>query len=325
VSDNRPVTELSGAQMTRPDTRLVEPRAGRRCVVMGVLNVTDDSFSDGGLYYDRDTAVDRGLELYRLGADIVDVGGESTRPGAHRVDSAVELERVIPVITKLAAAGVPTSIDTMRARVAAAAIEAGVTIVNDVSGGRADADMAGVVAAAGVPWILMHWRAVPDYRHVGTAAHYDDVVDDVLTELGRQIDLAVTAGVRPERIVLDPGLGFAKAAADDWTLLGAIPQLAATGFPILVGASRKRFLGRLLGSNDARSTPEHYRTEPVGDEPPMRPPTGREVATAAVSALAATNGAWGVRVHDVTASLDAIAVADAWAAARENQRKRRSQ
>jgi dihydropteroate synthase len=290
---------------------LVRPRGDRQCVVMGVLNVTSDSFSDGGRYLARDRAVAHGIELYRMGADIIDVGGESTRPGADRIDPAIEAARVAPVIAELTAAGVPTSVDTMRAAVAEAAIAAGVWAVNDVSGGRADPDMARVVAASGVPWILMHWRADADYRHVGPAAHYDDVVGEVIGELVEQVDLAISAGVHPERIVLDPGLGFAKSPQHDWALLAALPRLAATGFPVLVGASRKRFLGRLLGAADARLAAP--RT--ASDAAPMRPVAEREVATSAVSALAAANGAWGVRVHDVRSSLDAIAVAQAWAAA----------
>ncbi|MGV9679010.1 dihydropteroate synthase [Nocardia sp. NPDC003482] len=262
---------------------------------MGVVNVTGDSFSDGGRYLDPNLAVAHGLSLYEAGADIIDVGGESTRPGAVRVDPATEAARVVPVIRELVAAGVPTSVDTMRAPVADAALAAGVSVVNDVSGGRADPDMVKVVAAAEVPWILMHWRADADYRHTGRAEHYDDVVAEVRDELSMQVDLAMAAGVHPGRLVLDPGLGFAKNAAHNWALLGALPELTAHGLPILIGASRKRFLGALLA-----------------DDSGPRPPDGRETATATISALAALHGAWGVRVHDVRASLDAIAVADAW-------------
>lgn len=273
----------------------VGARDGRSCVVMGVVNVTSDSFSDGGRYLDPELAIAHGVRLHAAGADIIDVGGESTRPGAVRIDAATEAARVTPVIRGLVAAGVPTSVDTMRAAVAAAAIEAGVSVVNDVSGGRADADMVRVVAAARVPWILMHWRAGADYRHTGPADHYDDVVAEVLAELTAQVDLAVAAGVDPSRLILDPGLGFAKNAEHNWALLGALPELVAHGLPVLIGASRKRFLGSLLA-----------------DEAGPRPPDGRETATAAISALAALHGAWGVRVHDVRASLDAIAVTDAW-------------
>ncbi|MBF6062449.1 dihydropteroate synthase [Nocardia terpenica] len=277
---------------------LIAPRGGRSCVVMGVVNVTSDSFSDGGRYLDPARAIAHGIELYRAGADIVDVGGESTRPGAARIDPETEAERVVPVIRGLVAAGVPASVDTMRASVAEAAVAAGVSVVNDVSGGRADPDMVKVVAATEIPWILMHWRADADYRHAGPAERYTDVVAEVLTELSAQVDLAMAAGVHPGKLVLDPGLGFAKNADHNWALLGALPELAAQGLPILIGASRKRFLGALLA-----------------DDQGPRPPDGRETATATISALAALHGAWGVRVHDVRASLDAIAVADSWRAA----------
>lgn len=283
--------------------RSVGARGGRSCVVMGVVNVTSDSFSDGGRYLDPELAIAHGVELYRAGADIIDVGGESTRPGAVRVDPAAEAARVTPVIRGLVAAGVPTSVDTMRAAVAEAAIDAGVAVVNDVSGGRADPDMVKLVASADVPWILMHWRAGADYRHTGPADHYDDVVAEVLAELTAQVDVAVAAGVDPARLILDPGLGFAKNAEHNWALLGALPELVSNGLPILVGASRKRFLGALLA-----------------DDAGPRPPDGRETATATVSALAALHGAWGVRVHDVRASLDAIAVTAAW----QNAARRRS-
>ncbi|PPI95368.1 dihydropteroate synthase [Nocardia nova] len=284
---------------------LITPRDGRSCVVMGVVNVTSDSFSDGGRYLDPAVAVAHGVRLYQAGADIIDVGGESTRPGAVRIDPETEAQRVVPVIRGLVEAGVPTSVDTMRASVAAAAIDAGVSVVNDVSGGRADAGMVKVVAAAEIPWILMHWRANADHRHIGPADHYDDVVCEVLAELSSQVDLAMAAGVHPSRLVLDPGLGFAKNAEHNWALLGALPELTAQGLPILVGASRKRFLGSLLA-----------------DESGPRPPDGREVATATISALAAQHGAWGVRVHDVRSSLDAIAVADAWRRAAESAGRR---
>jgi len=287
------VSEMSAAPVAGSDPA--------RMVVMGILNVTADSFSDGGQFLDRDAAIARGLELQRIGVDIVDVGGESTRPGATRVDPKLEADRIAPVIEELVAAGIRVSVDTMRASVAAAAIEAGAGIVNDVSGGRADPDMASVVADAGVPWILMHWRSAGDYVHRGSADHYDDVVRDVRDELLSQVDLALKAGVDSSSIILDPGLGFAKNADHNWALLRALPEFNATGFPVLVGASRKRFLGSLLSDPDGNP----------------RPPGGRETATAVVSALAAREGAWGVRVHDAQASLDAIAVVDAWNRGRE--------
>ncbi|MDF3284251.1 dihydropteroate synthase [Gordonia sp. N1V] len=272
---------------------------------MGIINVTADSFSDGGRYLDLDAALAHGQQLLDDGADLIDVGGESTRPGAIRVDPAIETARVAPVISALTDLGATVSVDTMRASVAAAAIEAGARIVNDVSGGRADADMARVMADAGLPWILMHWRPAGDdsdagrrFTHrVDDVGGYHDVVAEVSRELLGQVDAAVSAGVDPDRIILDPGLGFAKTADHNWALLHALPTFVGLGFPILVGASRKRFLGTLLAAGGAD-----------------RPPAGRDVATAAVSTLAAAGGAWGVRVHDVAASRDAVLVAAAWRA-----------
>lgn len=283
-----------------------------RTVVMGVLNVTADSFSDGGRYLDPAAAIARGLQLAAAGADIVDVGGESTRPGAHRVPADAEADRVLPVIAALADAGLVCSVDTTRSVVAAAAVTAGARIVNDVSGGLADPEMAAVVADAGVPWILMHWRG--HSADMDALATYDDVVEDVRAELFERVAAAVAAGVAEADLVLDPGLGFAKTAAHNWTLLNALPRMtgrdltgrdptgalvdktgsAGWGFPILIGASRKRFLGSLL----------------AGDEG-LRPPDGREAATTAVSTLAAAAGVWGVRVHEPSASLDAVRVAGA--------------
>ncbi len=265
-----------------------------RCVVMGVLNVTPDSFSDGGRYLGLDQALEHAREMWTRGADLIDVGGESTRPGASRVDAATELRRVLPVIETLAAEGVALSVDTTRAAVAAAALEAGAHVINDVSGGLADPDMARVAAEAGVPWVLMHWRG--HSKDMQALAEYEDVVADVRAELLSRVDAALAAGVAESAIVLDPGLGFAKNAEHDWALLRGLDSLLSLGFPVLVGASRKRFLGRLLSEKDG--TP--------------RPPDGREDATAAISALAAAAGAWGVRVHEVGASLDAVAVAAAW-------------
>jgi dihydropteroate synthase len=270
-----------------------------RCVVMGVLNVTPDSFSDGGRYLDPEAAIAHGIAMFRRGADMIDVGGESTRPGAGRVDADVESARVVPVIKELAAAGVPVSVDTTRAKVAEDALIAGARIVNDVSGGLADPDMAKVVVAHGVPWILMHWRGPSSTMN--SLATYSDVVAEVRAELCERVDAAVAAGAAPESLVLDPGLGFAKHAEHDWALLHGLSSLLELGFPVLVGASRKRFLGRLLADADGHP----------------RPPDGREDATAAVSALAAAAGAWGVRVHDVEKSLDAVAVTAAWRAGRQ--------
>ncbi|MGH4017375.1 MAG: dihydropteroate synthase [Pseudonocardiaceae bacterium] len=265
-----------------------------RCVVVGILNVTPDSFSDGGRFLDRDDAVAHGLRLHAQGADLVDVGGESTRPGAQRVDATTEIARVVPVLRELAAHGVPCSVDTTRAAVAEAALEAGARIVNDVSGGLADPAMAPLMARCQAPWVLMHWRGHSD--RMDELASYHDVVAEVRAELVARVDSAVLAGVDPAALVLDPGIGFAKKAAHNWALLGNLDVLAELGFPLLIGASRKRFLGALLAEADGT----------------MRRPEGRETATAAVSALAAAAGAWGVRVHDVTGSRDAVAVATAW-------------
>jgi dihydropteroate synthase len=266
--------------------------------VMGVVNVTEDSFSDGGRFLDRDRAIEHGLALVAAGAAVVDVGGESTRPGATRVDADVESARVLPVISELVRHGVTVSIDTMHADVARSALEHGAQIVNDVSGGRADPAMAPLVAEAGVPWILMHWRSVAS-DHPHTVPTYGDVVTDVRDELLASVDAAVSAGVDPARLIIDPGLGFAKSAQHNWTLLAALPELVGTGIPVLVGASRKRFLGALLADRDGG----------------LRPPDGRETATAVISALAMMHGAWGVRVHDVQASVDALKVVEAWESA----------
>ncbi len=269
--------------------------SGGPLTVMGVVNVTDDSFSDGGRYLHPGRAVEHALALRADGAAIIDVGGESTRPGAVRVDPAVESARVVPVIKELAAQGITVSIDTMRAAVAQAAIDNGAEIVNDVSGGRADPDMARVVAEAGVPWVLMHWRSIGAAQTHDVPA-YRDVVAEVRDELLGAVDAAVSAGVDPGKLIIDPGLGFAKTAQHNWTLLHALPEFVATGIPVLVGASRKRFLGALLAAPDGA----------------VRSPDGRETATAVISALSALHGAWAVRVHDVRASVDAVKVVAAW-------------
>jgi dihydropteroate synthase len=262
--------------------------------VLGVLNVTPDSFSDGGRYLDHDHAVAHGVGMRDSGADLVDVGGESTRPGAGRIGPDVEAARVVPVVRDLVAAGVRVSIDTTRAEVAEQALAAGASVVNDVSGGLADPRMAALVAEARVPWILMHWRGPS--ATMNRLAGYEDVIGEVRAELVARVDAAVLAGVDPARLVLDPGLGFAKTAAHNWALLRRLDVLVDLGFPVLVGASRKRFLGELLAAADGT----------------VRPADGRNGATAAVSALAAHSGAWGVRVHDVESTMDAIAVAAAW-------------
>jgi dihydropteroate synthase len=273
------------------------PRPGR-CVVMGVLNVTPDSFSDGGCFADTASAVAHGLAMHAAGADFVDVGGESTRPGADRVDAAEECRRVLPVIRELGAAGVRTSVDTTRAEVAEAAITAGAALVNDVSGGLADDGMAKLVAETGIPWVLMHWRG--HSWEMYAAARYGDVVTEVCAELIARVEDVVAAGVAPEQLVLDPGLGFAKNADHNWALLAGLDRLVGIGLPVLVGASRKSFLGRLLAGPDG--TP--------------RPAEGRDDATLATTVLAAEAGAWGVRVHDAAASMDAVRTVAAVRAAR---------
>ncbi len=277
---------------------LPEPIASlARPVVIGVLNVTPDSFSDGGLHFTAQRAIAHGLQLARQGADLVDVGGESTRPGASRIDVTEEARRVLPVIEGLREAGVPTSIDTMRASIARDAVLAGACLVNDVSGGLADPAMTTVIADLGVPFVIMHWRGHSD--RMADLDNYRDVVAEVMAELGERVDAALAAGIRAESIVIDPGIGFAKEADHNWTLLRALPELASMGYPVLVGASRKRFLGSLLADPDGVP----------------RPLDGRDVATDAVSALAATFGAWAVRVHDVAGSVDAVRVGQAWRSA----------
>jgi dihydropteroate synthase len=272
------------------------PKADR-CLVMGVVNVTPDSFSDGGHWFGADAAIRHGLDLVAQGADIVDVGGESTRPGAQRVSEEEELRRVGPVVAELVQAGVPVSIDTMRASVAEFALEAGAQLVNDVSGGLADPQMPRLVAAAGVSYVVVHWRG---HSHdMYSRAVYTDLVGEVRAELARRIEAVVAAGVDPGRIVVDPGLGFGKRPEHNWPLLACLAdvgQLGGRTFPVLVGASRKGFLGLLLAGPDG--TP--------------RPLDGRDAATVAVSALAAAAGAWCVRVHQVPANADAVRVAAAW-------------
>jgi dihydropteroate synthase len=275
-----------------------------RCLVMGVVNVTPDSFSDGGLWYGADAAIAHGLDLVAQGADIVDVGGESTRPGAQRISAAEELRRVGPVVTGLVQAGVPVSIDTMRAQVAEFALAAGARLVNDVSGGLADPAMPALVAAAGVCYVVMHWRG--HSRQMYSRAVYADVVAEVRDELARRVDAVIAAGVDPGHIVLDPGLGFGKRPEHNWPLLAGladVARLAGGTFPVLIGASRKRFLGNLLAGPDG--TP--------------RPFEACDGATVAITALAAAAGAWCVRVHQVPLNADAVRVAAAWRAAEKGR------
>ncbi|MFF2729306.1 dihydropteroate synthase [Streptomyces sp. NPDC058008] len=261
-----------------------------RCAVMGVVNVTPDSFSDGGRWFDTTAAIKHGLELVAEGADLVDVGGESTRPGASRVDEAEELRRVIPVVRGLASEGVTVSVDTMRAVVAEQSVSAGAALVNDVSGGLADPDMVRVVADAGVPFVVMHWRGFSE--SMNSRAVYGDVVGDVLAELRQRMEAVVEGGVDPGQLVIDPGLGFAKDAAQDLALVARLDRLHELGRPLLVAASRKRFLGHVLAGEGAAP-------------PPARE---RDAATAAVSALSAAAGAWAVRVHAVRPTADAVRV-----------------
>jgi dihydropteroate synthase len=263
---------------------------------MAVLNVTPDSFSDGGRFFHADLAIEQAMHQVDLGADLIDVGGESTRPGADRISASEELSRVLPVVESLAGNGVPVSIDTMRADVARAAVAAGAALLNDVSGGLADDAMLPVVAEAGVPVVLMHWRGHSDRMHV-QAQYPTGVVREVVDELEARLGAAVHAGVLPDRVVLDPGLGFAKEAEHNWALLSSLESLVGLGQPLLVGASRKRFLGELLG-----------------DEVGPRPVGERDDATLAVTALAAGAGAWCVRVHDARGNVDAVRVAQAWKA-----------
>lgn len=277
-----------------------------RTLVMGIVNVTTDSFSDGGRWIELDNAVAHAHELVRLGADMIDVGAESTRPGATRVAPDVEAARASALINELSAAGIRSSVDTMRASTAEAAAEAGVDMINDVSGGLADPRMFDVMADTALPVCLMHWRTVQGGEFgnaAGAADHGGDVVADVHATLERLVDKAEKAGVRRDQIVLDPGLGFAKTAEDNWALLGALPEFIAGEFPVLVGASRKRFLTQIRAARGL----EHG---PVDADP----------ATAAVTALSAQLGAWGVRVHEVAVSRDAVDVSAAWLKGQEARR-----
>lgn len=258
--------------------------------VMAVVNVTPDSFSDGGDWLAPDRAITRGLALLAEGAHMIDVGGESTRPGIARTDAAEELRRILPVVTALAEAGAVVSVDTMRSEVAEATVAAGAGIVNDVSGGLADPAMLPLVADLGVPYVAMHWRA--HSTDMQNLTHYSDVVRDVRNELEARVEAALAAGIAAERLILDPGIGFAKTAEHNWTLLENLDPIAALGFPLLVGVSRKGFLGDLLA-----------------DETGPRPPKQRDDATAVITAFLAQRGIWAVRTHTVRNHLDAIAVA----------------
>jgi len=260
---------------------------------MGVVNVTPDSFSDGGQWFEPAAAIEHGMLLLEQGADILDIGGESTRPGAGRPSEDEELRRVLPVVRELARQGATCSIDTMRSAVAARALGVGASMVNDVSGGLADEAMAKVVATSEVPFVVMHWRGHSDLMQ--SNAVYGDVVQDVCAELSVRVDALLEAGVDRQQLVLDPGFGFAKLPGHNWSLLRRLDQVQALGFPVLVGTSRKSFLGRMG----------------VADDEPPRPAPERDAATAATSVLAAVARVWAVRVHDVPSTLDALRVVEA--------------
>lgn len=264
-----------------------------RTLVMGVINVTPDSFSDGGVYADPREASGAGIAMLAAGADLIDVGGESTRPGAARITPAEELRRILPVVTELAAAGACVSVDTSRAQVAAAALDAGACLVNDVTGG-ADPEMFALVAQRRVPYVLMHGRGPSvDMHH---RAQYGDVVAEVCGELDDRLAAARAAGIAADALILDPGIGFAKNGAHNWALLAALDRLQQLRQPLLIGTSRKSFLGRLLPDDAGHP----------------RPVDRRDAATVATTALAAAQGVWAVRVHAVRASADAVRVAAAW-------------
>lgn len=261
--------------------------------IMGVLNVTPDSFSDGGRYFDHDRAIAHGLELIDTGADIIDVGGESTRPGSVRVDEDEELRRVVPVIRELAAAGAVISVDTMRARVARESLAVGAHIINDVSAGQSDPTMLDLAAESAAPIVLMHWRGYLD--QASATFHYDDVVAEVITELRTRIDEAIAVGVDPANIIVDPGLGFSKNAEHNWQILAALDEFAGLDHRLLVAASRKRFISSLISPED----------------PKLAEQTAKDQATATISALSAQAGAWAVRVHDPATSAIACRVVSA--------------
>ena len=266
------------------------PTPARTTQIMGILNVTPDSFSDGGLWLDRAAAVRHAEGMIARGADLIDVGGESTRPGAPRVAISEEQRRVLPVVRDLVERGIVVSVDTMNATTAAAAIEAGASIVNDVSGGLADPEMDDVIAASTVRFVVMHWRGHSDV--MTDNARYRDVVGEVVSEIEYRAAQLIVKGVAPERLIVDPGLGFAKNGDHNWALLGHLPRLTGLGLDVLVGASRKRFLSDLVpgGAQTAE----------------------RDFASAVVAALASNAGVWGVRVHDVSSTRAALDVSAAW-------------
>ena len=269
-------------------------------LIMGVLNITPDSFSDGGEFFDPQSAVARGLELVSQGADIVDIGGESTRPGATRISVEAEQQRILETVRQLVANGVTVSVDTLNAATARAAIEAGASIINDVSGGVEDSEMYRAIAEArtgqgqSARYIMGHWRGVPDTEHA--RSDYNDVAESVRTAFNQQIATAHAAGVTDAQIVIDPGLGFDKNSAQGWQLLARLNEFSTLGFPVMIGVSRKRMLGQLLDELDLPSDPK-----------------SRDLPTAVTSALAAAAGVWAVRVHDVPSTRVALAVQQSWA------------
>lgn len=266
------------------------PLAGERTLIMGILNVTPDSFSDGGRYTTLDAALEHAAELTTQGADLIDIGGESTRPGAERVPAAEEQHRVLPLVRELARGGIAVSVDTMNASTALAAAHAGAAVINDVSGGLADPDMTRVAIETGLPFVVMHWRG--HSAEMAARATYADVVTDVRREIEYRVAELIVRGVDPAKIIVDPGIGFSKNADHNWALLGHYGELASLGLPVLVAASRKGFLAPLVAEGAA--------------------PDARDAPSAIVAAIAASQGAWAVRVHNVAETRAALDVADAW-------------
>ncbi|WP_300266845.1 dihydropteroate synthase [Microbacterium sp.] len=301
--------------------------------IWGIVNVTPDSFSDGGRYLDAERAIAHGIRLHEVGASVLDVGGESTRPGAVRVDPVVEQQRVVPVVQELSARGIPVSIDTLNASTATAAVEAGARIVNDVSGGLADSEMLAAVAASGADFAIGHWRGPSDDMYA--RAEYRRPAREVASELRERIAQAAAAGIAPARVIVDPGIGFAKTGAQNWEVLRGLDDITALGYRVLIGTSRKKFLAETLGVPDASAgvpgpsspTPSHASASADASLGARGPCSGtgadgsetggvtqerRDLATAVTSALAVRYGVWAVRVHDVAATRDALAIAHAW-------------
>jgi dihydropteroate synthase len=283
-----PASPSEGSSTPQPPTRPTT-----RPVILGILNVTPDSFSDGGRWQSPSAAIDHALELVEQGADIIDIGGESTRPGAARVPAVDELARILPIVRELSRRDIHLSIDTMNASTAGACVDAGARYINDVSGGLADSGMYRVAASSGAKYIAMHWREHSETMQ--RAPVYADVVGEVRGELSARIADALEAGIAPGDLIIDPGLGFSKTAEHNWQLLAALPELASLGFPVLVGASRKKFLAEFTA--------------------PGAPASDRDNATATLSVLSAQAGAWGVRVHNVAATRAALDVWNRWTSA----------